>query len=332
MNRRSPQVTVRRGRTFTAIACASPCRLALRIARPARTGANGNQARPRRRAGIAVPEERRRIRQARERQARQQGEGHRLRLEPARRRQGDGPEAQARHARHGAAVDGDELRGRHARASSRCPTSSRTARTWRASRRKSSGRRSSRKSRRRESRCWRSGRTACATSRTASGRSRFPPTCRASSCACPKASGASRCSRRTARIPSPMKFSELFTALQTGVMDGQENPFTQIYSAKLQEVQKYLSLSGHVYTPAYLDRRHANVGSAACRRAQDARGHGEGDAGVRLRRPPRTTTTNCSASSSRRACRSTTSTRTRSSRRASRSTTNSARKCRGPRR
>jgi tripartite ATP-independent transporter DctP family solute receptor len=52
--------------------------------------------------------------------------------------------------------------------------------------------------------------------------------------------------------PSPMKFSELFTALQTGVMDGQENPFTQIYSAKLQEVQKFLSLSNHVYTPAYL--------------------------------------------------------------------------------
>jgi len=52
--------------------------------------------------------------------------------------------------------------------------------------------------------------------------------------------------------PSPMKFSEVFTALQTGVMDGQENPFTQIYSAKFQEVQKYLSLSGHVYTPAYV--------------------------------------------------------------------------------
>ena len=61
--------------------------------------------------------------------------------------------------------------------------------------------------------------------------------------------------------PSPMKFSELFTALQTGVMDGQENPFTQIYSAKLQEVQKYLSLSGHVYTPAYLvvGTRHWNT-------------------------------------------------------------------------
>jgi tripartite ATP-independent transporter DctP family solute receptor len=52
--------------------------------------------------------------------------------------------------------------------------------------------------------------------------------------------------------PSPMKFSEVFTALQTGVMDGQENPFTQIYSAKFQEVQKYISLTGHVYTPAYL--------------------------------------------------------------------------------
>src|SRR5439155_6880166 len=55
--------------------------------------------------------------------------------------------------------------------------------------------------------------------------------------------------------PSPMKFSELFTALQTGVMDGEENPFTQIYSAKLQEVQKYLSLSGRASTPAYLSPR-----------------------------------------------------------------------------
>ena len=52
--------------------------------------------------------------------------------------------------------------------------------------------------------------------------------------------------------PSPMKLSEVFTALQTGVMDGQENPYTQIYSQKFQEVQKYLSITGHVYTPAYL--------------------------------------------------------------------------------
>jgi tripartite ATP-independent transporter DctP family solute receptor len=52
--------------------------------------------------------------------------------------------------------------------------------------------------------------------------------------------------------PTPMSFSDVFTALQTGVIDGQENPFAQIYSAKFQEVQKYLSLSGHVYTPAYV--------------------------------------------------------------------------------
>ena len=52
--------------------------------------------------------------------------------------------------------------------------------------------------------------------------------------------------------PSPMALSEVFVALQTGVMDGEENPLTQIYSSKFQEVQKYLSMTGHVYTPAYL--------------------------------------------------------------------------------
>ena len=52
--------------------------------------------------------------------------------------------------------------------------------------------------------------------------------------------------------PSPMELKEVFVALQTGVMDGQENPLTQIYSQKFQEVQKYLSLTGHVYTPAYI--------------------------------------------------------------------------------
>ena len=52
--------------------------------------------------------------------------------------------------------------------------------------------------------------------------------------------------------PSPMSLSEVFVALQTGVMDGQENPLVQIYSQKFQETQKYLSMSGHVYTPAYL--------------------------------------------------------------------------------
>ena len=51
--------------------------------------------------------------------------------------------------------------------------------------------------------------------------------------------------------PTPMSFSEVFTALQTGVIDGQENPYTNISSAKLNEVQKYLSKTGHVYSPAY---------------------------------------------------------------------------------
>jgi tripartite ATP-independent transporter DctP family solute receptor len=52
--------------------------------------------------------------------------------------------------------------------------------------------------------------------------------------------------------PSPMEFKEVFVALQTGVMDGQENPFAQIFPARLHEVQKFLSLTGHVYTPAYV--------------------------------------------------------------------------------
>lgn len=52
--------------------------------------------------------------------------------------------------------------------------------------------------------------------------------------------------------PTPMSFSEVFVALQTGTMDGQENPLTNITGANFQEVQKYLSMTGHVYSPAYL--------------------------------------------------------------------------------
>jgi len=52
--------------------------------------------------------------------------------------------------------------------------------------------------------------------------------------------------------PTPMAFSEVFVALQTGVIDGQENPYAQIYPAKFYEVQKHLSITGHVYTPAYV--------------------------------------------------------------------------------
>lgn len=49
--------------------------------------------------------------------------------------------------------------------------------------------------------------------------------------------------------PTPMAYSETFVALQTGAVDGQENPLAQIYPAHFYEVQKYLSMSHHVYTP-----------------------------------------------------------------------------------
>jgi len=47
----------------------------------------------------------------------------------------------------------------------------------------------------------------------------------------------------------PMSFGELYTALQQGVVDGQENPMNLIYSQRFYEVQGYLSLSGHFYYP-----------------------------------------------------------------------------------
>ncbi len=82
--------------------------------------------------------------------------------------------------------------------------------------------------------------------------------------------------------PSPMKFSEVFTALQTGVMDGQENPFTQIYSAKFQEVQKFISLTGHVYTPAYVTVGAKKWESLPADVRKILRRHREGDAGFCL--------------------------------------------------
>jgi tripartite ATP-independent transporter DctP family solute receptor len=53
-------------------------------------------------------------------------------------------------------------------------------------------------------------------------------------------------------IPTPMAFTEVFTALQQGTVDGQENPLSVIESAKLDQVQKYLTLTGHVYSPALI--------------------------------------------------------------------------------
>ena len=47
----------------------------------------------------------------------------------------------------------------------------------------------------------------------------------------------------------PLPFSELFTALETKAVDGQENPFNTILSSKFYEVQKYLTVTNHVYSP-----------------------------------------------------------------------------------
>jgi len=47
----------------------------------------------------------------------------------------------------------------------------------------------------------------------------------------------------------PLPYSELFTAMETKAVDGQENPYNTILSAKFYEVQKYLTITNHVYAP-----------------------------------------------------------------------------------
>lgn len=56
--------------------------------------------------------------------------------------------------------------------------------------------------------------------------------------------------RQIGILPTPMAWPEVATALQQGTIDGQENPLSVITSAKLSQMQKYLSLTGHVYGPA----------------------------------------------------------------------------------
>ncbi len=52
--------------------------------------------------------------------------------------------------------------------------------------------------------------------------------------------------------PTPMAWSEVFTALQQGTIDGQENPIAVIYSNKVYEAQKYLAITNHVYSPSMI--------------------------------------------------------------------------------
>lgn len=53
-------------------------------------------------------------------------------------------------------------------------------------------------------------------------------------------------------LPTPMAWPEVFGALQQGTVDGQENPIPVILAAKFAQVQKHLSLTGHVYSPAVI--------------------------------------------------------------------------------
>jgi len=52
--------------------------------------------------------------------------------------------------------------------------------------------------------------------------------------------------------PTPMAWGEVYGALQSKVIDGQENPIAVVYSAQLASVQKYMTLSRHVYSPAII--------------------------------------------------------------------------------
>jgi TRAP-type transport system periplasmic protein len=53
-------------------------------------------------------------------------------------------------------------------------------------------------------------------------------------------------------VTTPMAFPEVFTALQQGTVDGQENPLSVIIASKFEQVQKHLSLTGHVYSPCLI--------------------------------------------------------------------------------
>jgi TRAP-type transport system periplasmic protein len=58
--------------------------------------------------------------------------------------------------------------------------------------------------------------------------------------------------RALGALPTPMAWPEVVVGLQQGTIDGQENPISVIVSAKLAQMQKHLTLTGHVYSPAVL--------------------------------------------------------------------------------
>ncbi len=84
----------------------------------------------------------------------------------------------------------------------------------------------------------------------------------------------------------PMAFGEIFTALETRTIDGQENPFVTIETSKFSEVQKYLSVTRHAYTPFLGALQQEALGPAQARGAGGAaRGRGRGPEGGARRQP-----------------------------------------------
>lgn len=70
-------------------------------------------------------------------------------------------------------------------------------------------------------------------------------------------------------LPTPMAFSELIPALQQGTVDGQENPISVIVANNINQVQKFMTLTNHVYSPSVMI---CNPGTVAKLSAED-RGH-----------------------------------------------------------
>ena len=71
--------------------------------------------------------------------------------------------------------------------------------------------------------------------------------------------------------PTSINFNEVYSALQTQIVDGQENPLAIISTAKLYEVQKYCSLTNHMWDGFWFLANQPRLGSAARRCARDRR-------------------------------------------------------------
>ena len=68
--------------------------------------------------------------------------------------------------------------------------------------------------------------------------------------------------------PIPMAFGELYSALETRTVDGQENPYTVILSNKFYEVQKYVSATNHTFTAEHHPGQQDLLGQAVAGRAE----------------------------------------------------------------